>query len=97
MMLLEPFHTDELNVKNRVVMVPMTRTRADNPELAANDLIAEYYGQRASAGLIIIEGTHVSRMARGAIRVPGIYTPEQIAGWRKSTGAVHAKGGKIFA
>ncbi|MCC8199181.1 MAG: alkene reductase [Tannerellaceae bacterium] len=97
MMLLEPFHTDELNVKNRVVMAPMTRTRADNPELAANDLIAEYYGQRASAGLIITEGTHVSRMARGAIRVPGIYTPEQIAGWRKSTGAVHAKGGKIFA
>lgn len=78
-------------------MAPMTRTRADNPELAATDLIAEYYVQRATAGLIITEGTHVSRMARGAIRVPGIYTSQQIEGWRKSTDAVHAKGGKIFA
>jgi len=95
--LLEPFHTDALDLKNRVVMAPMTRTRADNPELAANELIAEYYGQRATAGLIITEGTHVSRMARGAIRVPGIYTDEQIKGWSKSTEAVHSKGGKIFA
>ncbi len=97
MILLEPFHTDALDLKNRVVMAPMTRTRADNPELAATDLIAEYYGQRATAGLIITEGTHVSRMARGAIRVPGIYTDQQIDGWRKSTDAVHAQGGKIFA
>ncbi|MCD8030436.1 MAG: hypothetical protein LUF85_06335 [Bacteroides sp.] len=93
MILLEPFHTDALDLKNRVVMAPMTRTRADNPELAATDLIAEYYEQRATAGLIITEGTHVSRMARGAIRVPGIYTKQQIDGWRKSTDAVHAKGG----
>ncbi len=97
MILLEPYQTDRLDLKNRVVMAPMTRTRADNPELAANDLIAEYYAQRATAGLIITEGTHVSRMARGAIRVPGIYTKQQIEGWKKSTDAVHRKGGKIFA
>lgn len=94
---MEPYHTDQLDLKNRVVMAPMTRTRADNPELAATPLIAEYYAQRATAGLIITEGTHVSRMARGAIHVPGIYTPRQIEGWRESTNAVHARGGKIFA
>ncbi len=97
MILLNNFKTDALELTNRVIMAPMTRTRADNQALAANDLIAEYYAQRATAGLIITEGTHVSRMARGSIRVPGIYTEEQIAGWKKSTGAVHQKQGKIFA
>lgn len=78
-------------------MAPMTRNRADNAERAATELIAEYYAQRASAGLIITEGTHISPMAIGSPNVPDIYTPSQITGWKKVTQAVHANGGKIVA
>lgn len=78
-------------------MAPMTRSRANNDDLAANELIAEYYAQRSSAGLIITEGTPVSKMANGYINVPGIYSEKQIDGWKKVTEAVHSKGGKIFA
>ena len=97
MKLLEPYNLNGISLKNRVVMAPMTRSRANNPELAANELIAEYYGQRATAGLIISEGTHISPMAIGSINVPNIYTQTQIEGWKKTTATVHAKGGKIFA
>jgi len=97
MKLLEPYNLNGISLKNRVVMAPMTRSRANNTELAANELIAEYYGQRASAGLIISEGTHISPMAIGSINVPNIYTHAQIEGWKKTTATVHAKGGKIFA
>lgn len=97
MKLLEPYHSENLDLKNRVVMAPMTRSRADNEALAATDLIAEYYAQRASAGLIISEGTHINEQAIGSIHVPNIYTKEQIDGWKKVTAAVHRKGGKIFA
>ncbi|WP_410505032.1 alkene reductase [Hymenobacter sp. BRD67] len=94
--LLTAFHSDKLSLKNRVVMAPMTRSRADNPGNVPNDLMVDYYTQRASAGLIVSEGTYVSRDAVGYINVPGIYTPEQVAGWQKVTSAVHAHGGKIF-
>lgn len=77
-------------------MAPMTRSRADNPGHVPTDLMAEYYTQRATAGLIISEGVYVSREAAGYINVPGIYTPEQVAGWQKVTSAVHAHGGNIF-
>lgn len=76
-------------------MPPMTRSRAGKGEIPT-DLMAEYYAQRASAGLIISEGTPISRQGRGYAWTPGIYTQEQIQGWKKVTKAVHAKGGKIF-
>ena len=95
--LLTPFKSAHLDLRNRVVMAPMTRSRAENPGTVPTDLMAEYYGQRASAGLIISEGTYVSPEGVGYINVPGIYSPEQVAGWRKVTDAVHAKGGKFFA
>jgi N-ethylmaleimide reductase len=94
--LLTPFHSDKLNLKNRVVMAPMTRSRADNAAHAPNDLMVKYYEQRDTAGLIVTEGTYVSRNAVGYINVPGIYTPEQVAGWQKVTSGVQAQGGKIF-
>lgn len=95
--LMQPIQIGDLILKNRVVMAPMTRNRADNAELIANDLMATYYQQRAEAGLIISEGTFVSPRARGYIRVPGIYSKKQIMGWQKVTQAVHKEGGRIFA
>ena len=93
----EPFNLNGFSLRNRMVMAPMTRSRSDNPGNVATELTALYYQQRASAGLIISEGTYVSRDAVGYINVPGIYTKEQIAGWRLVTDAVHQKGGTIFA
>ncbi len=81
-------------LKNHIVMAPMTRSRAINN--IPNDLMAEYYGQRAGAGLIVTEGTSPSPNGLGYARIPGIYSKEQVAGWKKVTDAVHAKGGKIF-
>jgi len=95
--LLQPFDLKGLELRNRIVMAPMTRSRSDNPELAATALNATYYGQRASAGLIITEGTVVSPEGTGYINVPGIYSEAQVKGWRLSTEAVHENGGKIFA
>lgn len=94
--LLTPYEMNDLLLANRVVMAPMTRSRADNPGHAATDLMAEYYAQRASAGLIISEGSQISKRAVGYINTPGIYSKEQVEGWKKVTRAVHAKGGKIF-
>ena len=94
--LLTPYHSDKLDLRNRVVMAPMTRSRADNPQHAPTDLMVQYYEQRDTAGLLITEGTYVSREAVGYINVPGIYTPEQVAGWHKITSGVQAQGGKIF-
>ena len=91
MKLFSPFE----DYKNRMVMAPMTRSRADTQGVVS-DITAEYYAQRANAGLIISEGTGPSAMGMGYARTPGIYTEAQIAGWRKVTDAVHAKGGKIF-
>ncbi|WP_448538924.1 alkene reductase [Sphingobium yanoikuyae] len=84
-----------LTLSNRIVMAPLTRNRA-GAGLVPSEFAAEYYAQRASAGLIITEATQVSAQAQGYQDTPGLYTPEQIAGWRKVTDAVHAKGGRIF-
>ena len=94
--LLQPYKMGTLDLPNRIVMAPMTRNRADNPGLTPMDLHAQYYAQRASAGLIITEGTYVSPRAIGFILVPGLYTDDQVAGWRRVTDAVHAAGGRIF-
>jgi N-ethylmaleimide reductase len=95
--LLTPYRLGDLLLKNRVVMAPLTRTRAENPQHIPNDLMVEYYAQRASAGLIITEGTWVSEEAQGWYGVPGIYNQEQGRAWRKVTDAVHRRDGRIFA
>jgi len=94
--LLQPITLGDLELKNRVIMAPMTRNRADNEDEAATELHAEYYSQRAEAGLIISEGAQVSQEAKGYINVANIYTKKQVEGWKKVTDAVHDKGGKIF-
>jgi N-ethylmaleimide reductase len=94
--LLTPYQLGDLNLRNRIVMAPLTRTRAENPGHVPNDLMVEYYAQRASAGLIITEGTWVSEEAQGWYGVPGIYNGEQGQAWGKVTDAVHARGGRIF-
>ena len=95
--LLQSYRLGDIDLPNRIVMAPMTRNRADNSELAATELHAQYYAQRASAGLIISEGTYVSPRAIGFILVPGLYSDAQVAGWRQVTDAVHAAGGRMFA
>jgi N-ethylmaleimide reductase len=94
--LFTPFWLGDLELPNRVVMAPLTRNRATHETNAANDLMAEYYRQRAGAGLIISEASQISQQGQGYIWTPGIYTKEQIEGWRKTTDAVHAAGGRIF-
>ncbi|MEV5807259.1 alkene reductase [Streptomyces parvulus] len=95
--LLKPVRLGALELPNSVVMAPMTRARADNAELTPTELHATYYAQRASAGLIVTEGTWVSPEAIGFINVPGIYTDTQTAGWSKVTEAVHQEGGRIVS
>lgn len=87
--LFEPIKLGNLTLKNRIVMPPMTRSRATQPGNSANELMAEYYAQRATAGLIVSEGTQISALGQGYAWTPGIYSPEQIAGWKKVTTAVH--------
>ena len=94
-MLFEPFSTRSLQLRNRLVMSPMTRSRAIEAN-TPNALMAEYYGQRASAGLIITEGTSPSPNGLGYARIPGLFNDAQVRGWKAVTDAVHAKGGKIF-
>ncbi len=84
-----------LELDNRIIYAPMTRSRADD-EGVQPDYASEYYSQRASGGLIITEATNISPMAKGYIRTPGIYSEKQVEAWRKITDAVHAKDGKIF-
>jgi N-ethylmaleimide reductase len=91
--LFSTYNLGNLNLTNRIVMAPMTRSRAINN--VPNDLHAEYYGQRASAGLLITEGASPSPNGLGYARIPGIFTEEQIKAWKKVTDAVHEKGGKI--
>lgn len=93
--LLETYRLDGLELPNRLVMAPMTRNRA--PGCIPNELMAEYYTQRASAGLIVSEGTQVSPLGQGYQDTPGIHSDEQEAGWRRVTDAVHRAGGRIFA
>lgn len=94
--LFESFQLGRLTLPNRIVMPPMTRARAAPGEVPT-ELMAQYYSQRASAGLIITEGTQVSRQGQGYAWTPGIHTPEQVEGWSKVTAAVHRAGGRIFA
>ena len=84
-----------LTLKNRVVLAPLTRARA-GAERMPNALMAEYYRQRADAGLIITEATTISQQANGWLHSPGIYTPEQTEAWKQVVDAVHDRGGKIF-
>ena len=93
--LLSPGRIGGLKTANRVVMAPMTRSRA-RANGVASELAIEYYKQRASAGLIITEGTAPSAVGLGYARTPAIETPEQIAAWKKITAAVHAQGGAMF-
>jgi len=93
--LLSPFQMGDLNLENRIVLAPLTRGRA-GVERMPNELMAEYYSQRASAGLLITEATVVSRQGNGWINSPGIFSDEQGVAWKKVTAAVHAKGSKIF-
>ena len=93
--LFSPGQLGQITIANRLVMAPLTRNRA--PDLVPTELTVEYYRQRASAGLIVSEGTQISPMGQGYAWTPGIYSPEQVAGWRKVTDAVHAAGGKIVA
>lgn len=94
MKLFSSFAVGATEFKNRVVMAPMTRCRATGN--LANQLIAEYYSQRASAGLLITEGTSPSPNGLGYARIPGLFSSEQTASWRQVTTAVHARGGRIF-
>jgi N-ethylmaleimide reductase len=94
--LFSPYSLGGIALANRIVMAPMTRSRALDGNVA-NPLAALYYTQRASAGLMITEATQVSPQGVGYIRTPGIYSPEQVTGWKHITDAVHRVGGKIFA
>lgn len=94
--LLQPYQMGEYRLANRVVMAPLTRCRATNSDLAPTDLHAQYYSQRASAGLIIAEGTWISRGAVGWHDVPGLFTDAQVRAWSAVTDAVHRKSGLIF-
>jgi N-ethylmaleimide reductase len=94
--LFQPYPLGPLTLANRIVMAPLTRNRA-GAGLVPGALAATYYAQRASAGLIITEATQVSAQAQGYQHTPGLYTQDQIDGWRQVTDAVHAQGGRIFA
>jgi N-ethylmaleimide reductase len=95
--LFSPVTIGAIPLSHRVVMAPLTRQRSSLPGDVPNDLMLEYYGQRASGGgLIITEATTVSITGRGYLGAPGIYSDEQVGGWKKITDAVHAKGGKMI-
>lgn len=94
MKLFSVFQLGPIELKNRIVMAPMTRCRANNN--VPNDLMTAYYLQRCEAGLIITEGTAPSPNGLGYARIPGIFNQQQVDGWKKVTDAVHEKGGKIF-
>ncbi|MGL5078475.1 MAG: alkene reductase, partial [Waterburya sp.] len=92
--LFDSFQLGSNTLDNRIVMAPMTRLRAAGN--IPTQLMAEYYAQRATAGLIITECTMISPLSQGYMNVPGIYNNEQVEGWKLVTDAVHAQGGKIF-
>lgn len=94
--LFSPFRLGEIEMKNRIVMAPLTRNRATRGSDAPNALNVEYYRQRAGAGLIVTEGTQISQQGQGYVWTPGIYSDAQIAGWKAVTDAVHAQGGRII-
>ncbi len=95
--LFDAWNNSALRFANRIVMAPMTRSRADHRDAAPNDLMVEYYRQRAGAGMIVSEGVPVSDRARGYVGTGALWNEAQAAGWKKVNDAVHAAGGKIFA
>jgi N-ethylmaleimide reductase len=92
--LFDPVRLGKLELANRVVMAPLTRNRAVEGRVPS-PLAAEYYAQRASAGLIVTEATQISPLGQGYLDTPGLYSSEQVRGWRRVTDAVHARGGRI--
>ena len=94
--LFDQLKLGDLTLKNRIIMAPLTRMRSLQPGDIPQQLNAEYYAQRSTAGLIISEATQISQQGKGYPATPGIYTKEQIDGWKLVTEAVHKKGGKIF-
>jgi len=94
--LFEPYQLGPITLPNRLAMAPLTRNRAVPPGMVPSPLAVEYYGQRASAGLLITEASQVSQQGQGYQDTPGIYSKEQVAGWKKVTDRVHEKGGRIF-
>ncbi len=97
MQLLEPLQLGPLTLANRCVMAPLTRCRSKQPGNIPWQLNAQYYAQRSGAGLIVSEATQVCAQGQGYLWTPGMYTPDQMEGWRLVTDAVHAKGGRIHA
>lgn len=95
--LFESAQLGPFTLKNRIVLPPLTRSRSSQPGNVPNDLMAAYYRQRTGAGFMVTEGTQIEPRGQGYAWTPGIYSPEQVEGWRKVTSAVHAEGGIIFA
>ena len=93
--MLEPLNTGKLELRNRVIMAPLTRRRATDDHVPT-EIMRIYYEQRASAGLIIAEATNISLQAVGYMNSPGIFTRQQIDAWKPITIVVHNNGGKIF-
>ncbi len=93
--LFEPFNLGPYALSNRIAMAPLTRSRAQKGDIPS-ELAAQYYEQRASAGLLIAEATQISQQGKGYAFTPGVYSPAQVAGWKKITASVHAAGGRIF-
>src|SRR4051794_15015634 len=96
--LFTPVQLGPLTLRHRIVMAPLTRSRSRLPGDVPSDLMLEYYAQRASdGGLIISEATTISLTARGWLGSPGLYSDEQVSGWKRITAAVHARGGYMFS
>ncbi|PMG47603.1 alkene reductase [Vibrio lentus] len=95
--LFSPVKMSDKTLKNRIVMPPLTRSRSTQPNDIPNDLMADYYGQRSSAGFMVTEGTQIEPRGQGYAWTPGIYSAEQVEGWKKITKSVHDKGGIIYA
>src|SRR6202161_3322140 len=95
--LFTPVRMGELHLPNRIVMAPLTRTRAGPIDHVPTALQAEYYAQRASAGLIVAEATAINPDCFGYVDTPGLWSADQVRGWRLVTDAVHATGGRIIA
>ncbi len=94
--LFDPIRIGDLDLRNRIVMAPLTRARASGGGRVPNDLMVEYYRQRATFGLILTEATSVTSMGVGYADTPGIWSDEQVTGWKEITQAVHKEGGRIF-
>ena len=95
--LFTPVRMGDLDLPNRIVMAPLTRVRARSIDHVPTALLAEYYAQRASAGLIVAEATAISADGFGYADTPGLWSADQVRGWRLVTDAVHAAGGRIIA